>query len=195
MRGVPRRSRRDSARRASRISSAATAEPGLTSADVEKAIHAAMADMPQPEAGLSKSEVEEIVKAAVAAIPQPEPGLTSADAERIARGIVSSIPPKSAPAEFFVQNAIIRYDAQRLDATARPLQGGESIDGQWYVSSLTRTARHRTSRPSPPGAGPEGLGGNRRQRLRLRAGCCRQQRTASGCPTSTGTREHLRLHR
>ena len=42
-----------------------TAEPGLTSADVEKAIHAAMADMPQPEAGLSKSEVEEIVKAAV----------------------------------------------------------------------------------------------------------------------------------
>ena len=113
-----------------------TAEPGLTSADVEKAIHAAMADMPQPEAGLSKSEVEEIVKAAVAAIPQPEPGLTSADAERIARGIVSSIPPKSAPADytkFFVQNAIIRYDAQGLDATLAHYNRGESIDGQWYV--------------------------------------------------------------
>ena len=77
-----------------------TAEPGLTSADVEKAIHAAMADMPQPEAGLSKSEVEEIVKAAVAAIPQPEPGLTSAEAEQIARGVVASIPPKSAPADY-----------------------------------------------------------------------------------------------
>ena len=76
------------------------AEPGLTSADVEKAIHAAMADMPQPEAGLSKSEVEEIVKGAVAAMPQPDPGLTSAEAEQIARGVVASIPPKSAPADY-----------------------------------------------------------------------------------------------
>ena len=113
-----------------------TAEPGLTSADVEKAIHAAMADMPQPEAGLSKSEVEEIVKAAVAAIPQPEPGLTSADAERIARGIVSSIPPKSAPADytkFFVNNAISRYETQGLDATLAHYNREESVDGQWYV--------------------------------------------------------------
>ena len=113
-----------------------TAEPGLTSADVEKAIHAAMADMPQPEAGLSKSEVEEIVKAAVAAIPQPEPGLTSADAERIARGIVSSIPPKSAPADytkFFVDNAISRYETQGLDATLAHYNREESVDGQWYV--------------------------------------------------------------
>ena len=113
-----------------------TAEPGLTSADVEKAIHAAMADMPQPEAGLSKSEVEEIVKAAVAAIPQPEPGLTSADAERIARGIVSSIPPKSAPADytkFFVDNAISRYETQGIDATLAHYNREESVDGQWYV--------------------------------------------------------------
>ena len=113
-----------------------TAEPGLTSADVEKAIHAAMADMPQPEAGLSKREVEEIVKAAVAAIPQPEPGLTSADAERIARGIVSSIPPKSAPADytrFFVDNAVSRYETQGLDATLAYYNREESVDGQWYV--------------------------------------------------------------
>ena len=113
-----------------------TAEPGLTSADVEKAIHAAMADMPQPEAGLSKSEVEEIVKAAVAAIPQPEPGLTSADAERIARGIVSSIPPRSAPADytkFFVDNAISYYETQGLDATLAHYNREESVDGQWYV--------------------------------------------------------------
>ena len=113
-----------------------TAEPGLTSADVEKAIHAAMADMPQPEAGLSKSEVEEIVKAAVAAIPQPEPGLTSAEAERIARGIVSSIPPKSAPADytkFFVDNAISYYETQGLDATLAYYNREESVDGQWYV--------------------------------------------------------------
>ena len=113
-----------------------TAEPGLTSADVEKAIHAAMADMPQPEAGLSKSEVEEIVKAAVAAIPQPEPGLTSAEAEQIARGVVASIPPKSAPAEytrFFVNNAISRYETQGLDATLAYYNREESVDGQWYV--------------------------------------------------------------
>ena len=113
-----------------------TAEPGLTSADVEQAIQAALADMPQPEAGLSKSEVEEIVKAAVAAIPQPEPGLTSADAERIARGIVSSIPPKSAPADytkFFVDNAISRYETQGIDATLAHYNREESVDGQWYV--------------------------------------------------------------
>ena len=113
-----------------------TAEPGLTSADVEKAIHAAMADMPQPEAGLSKSEVEEIVKAAVAAIPQPEPGLTSAEAEQIARGVVASIPHKSAPADytrFFVNNAINRYETQGLDATLDYYNREESVDGQWYV--------------------------------------------------------------
>ena len=113
-----------------------TAEPGLTSADVEKAIHAAMADMPQPEEGLSKSEVEEIVKAAVAAIPQPEPGLTSAEAEQIARGVVASIPPRSAPAEytrFFVNNAISRYETQGIDATLAHYNREESVDGQWYV--------------------------------------------------------------
>ena len=113
-----------------------TAEPGLTSADVEKAIHAAMADMPQPEAGLSKSEVEEIVKAAVVAIPRPEPGLTSAEAEQIARGVVASIPPKSAPADytkFFVDNAISRYETQGIDATLAHYNREESVDGQWYV--------------------------------------------------------------
>ena len=117
------------------------AEPGLTSADVEKAIHAAMADMPQPEAGLSKSEVEEIVKAAVAAMPQPDPGLTSAEAEQIARGVVASIPPRSSPIEytkFFVEKAISRYKSQGLDATLAYYNRPESIDGQWYVFISTR---------------------------------------------------------
>ena len=118
------------------------AEPGLTSADVEKAIHAAMADMPQPEAGLSKSEVEEIVKAAVAAMPQPDPGLTSAEAEEIARGVVASIPPRSSPIEytkFFVEKAISRYKSQGLDATLAYYNRPESIDGQWYVFIIDET--------------------------------------------------------
>ena len=118
------------------------AEPGLTSADVEKAIHAAMADMPQPEAGLSKSEVEEIVKAAVAAMPQPDPGLTSAQAEQIARGVVASIPPRSSPIEytkFFVEKAISRYKSQGLDATLAYYNRPESIDGQWYVFIIDET--------------------------------------------------------
>ena len=113
-----------------------TAEPGLTSADVEKAIHAAVADMPQPEAGLSKSEVERIVEAAIASIPDPKSGLTSAEAEKIARGVVASIPPKSSPAEytgFFVDNAISRYETQGLDATLAYYNREESIDDQWYV--------------------------------------------------------------
>ena len=150
------------------------AEPGLTSADVEKAIHAAMADMPQPEAGLSKSEVEEIVKAAVAAMPQPDPGLTSAEAEQIARGVVASIPPRSSPIEytkFFVEKAISRYKSQGLDATLAYYNRPESIDGQWYVFIIDETdlvIGHPDA--SAPGAGREGLGGHRRQRLQLRAG-------------------------
>ena len=118
-------------------------EPGLTSADVERAIRAAMTDMPQPESGVSQQDVERIVEAAIAsvptsqpgltstqvedairaalaAMPQPESGLTPAEAEQIARGVVASIPPKSAPAEytgFFVQSAISRYETQGLDAT------------------------------------------------------------------------------
>ena len=113
-----------------------TAEPGLTSADVEKAIHAAMADMPQPEPGLSQEEVERIVEAAIASIPDPKSGLTSDEAEKIARGVVASIPPKSSPAEytgFFVDNAISRYETQGLDATLAYYNREESIDGQWYV--------------------------------------------------------------
>ena len=112
------------------------AAPGLTSADVEEAIRAALADMPQPESGLSEEEVERIVEAAIASIPEPRTGLTSAEAERIARGVVASIPPRSAPIEytkFFVDKAISRYDTQGLDATLAYYNREESIEGQWYV--------------------------------------------------------------
>ena len=86
---------------------------GLTAADVEEAIHRAMAEMPQPEAGI-----------------------TAAEAERIARGVFASIPPKSAPADytkFFVNNAISRYETLGLDATLAYYSRPESIDGQWYL--------------------------------------------------------------
>ena len=112
------------------------AEPGVTSADMDRAIRAALADMPQPESGLSRSEVEAIVKAALADIPQPKPGLSSAEIERIARGVVASIPPRSAPAaytKFFVNNAISRYETQGLDATLAYYNRVESVEGQWYV--------------------------------------------------------------
>ncbi len=91
------------------------------------------------DAGPSRAEVEEIVderiRTAIADVPQSQPPLTSAGVEEIARGIVASIPPRSAPSDytkFFVQNAIIRYDAQGLDATLAHYNRGESIDGQWY---------------------------------------------------------------
>ena len=134
-------------------------KPGLTSADVQDAIRAAMADMPQPESGLSQEEVERIVESALASIPtsqpgltsadleeairaamaempQPEPGLAAAEAERIARSVVASIPPRSSPSEytkFFVEKAISRYETQGLDATLAYYNRPESIDGQWYV--------------------------------------------------------------
>ena len=134
-----------------------TAEPGLTSADMEEAIRAALADIPQPESGLSQKEVERKVEGAIALIPTAQPGLTSADveqairaalatmpqpglisaeAERIARGVVASIPPKSAPAaytRFFVENAIGRYETQGPATTLAYYNREESIDGQSYA--------------------------------------------------------------
>ena len=115
-----------------------TAEPSLTSADVEEAIRRALEGMSQLDSGLSRSEVEEIVKAVLKDLPQPEPqsGLTSAEAKKIARGVVASIPPKSAPADytkFFVNNAISRYETQGLDATLAYYNREQSVDGQWYV--------------------------------------------------------------
>ena len=95
-----------------------------------------MAEALQPEPGLTVAEVEAMIEAALAAVPEPEPGITAAEAERIARGAVASIPPKSAPADytrFFVQNAIARYQTQGLDATLAHYNRADSIDGQWYV--------------------------------------------------------------
>ena len=111
-------------------------EPGLTAADVETAIQAALADTPATESRLTTEDVEGIIQARMNEMPQPEPGLTSADAEEIARGVVAQIPPKSAPAEytrFFVQNAISRYETLGLDATLAHYNRPGSVDGQWYV--------------------------------------------------------------
>ena len=111
-------------------------EPGLTSADVEEALRSAIAEMPQSVEGLTKAEVEQIVQTAIASIPEPRTGLTPAEAERIARGVVVSIPPRSAPIEytkFLVENAISRYETQGVDATLAYYNRPESIDGQWYV--------------------------------------------------------------
>ena len=111
-------------------------EPGLTAADVETAIQAALADTPATESRLTTEDVEGIIQARMNEMPQPEPGLTSADAEEIARGVVAQIPPRSAPAEytrFFVQNAISRYETLGLDATLAHYNRPGSVDGQWYV--------------------------------------------------------------
>ena len=91
------------------------------------------------DTGLSRAEVEEIVRDELADMPAPPAagsGVTAEQAERIARGVVASIPPRSAPAEytqFFVDNAISRYETQGLDATLAYHNREESIDGQWYV--------------------------------------------------------------
>ena len=128
--------------------------PGLTAAQVEDSVRAAMAAAPQPdpglsraeveemieaarpEPGLSRAEVEEMVEAAVAASPAPQPGLTATEAEGIARAVVASIPPKTTPAEytqFFVDNAVSRYQTQGLEATLDFYSSQASVDGQWYV--------------------------------------------------------------
>ena len=111
----------------------------LSRPEVEEIVREELADAPappQPEPGLTSADVEDSIRAALAAMPRLEPGLTAAEAERIARSVVASIPPTSAPVDytkFFVNNAISRYETQGLDATLAYYNRPESIDGQWYV--------------------------------------------------------------
>ncbi len=61
----------------------------------------------------------------------------------------AAAPPKWEPAEYtqyFVKEAISRYDAEGLDATIAYYNTEESVDGQWYVfiidASTGRTISH-----------------------------------------------------
>ena len=59
-----------------------------------------------------------------------------ANAEAEDLSAAAATPSKSAPAEYtqyFVDNAIARYESQGLDATLAHYNSEESIDGQWYV--------------------------------------------------------------
>ena len=71
----------------------------------------------------------------------------------------------------FVEQATNLYNALGLEETLAYHNRPESIDGQWYVFVIDENDLvSRPSRRQPPGAGREGLGGGRRQRLQLRAG-------------------------
>ena len=102
------------------------------------------------DAGLTRAEVEEIVRAEMAALPDEaqsasndgsaamptQQGLTRAEVEEIVRVAIASVPSKSTPAEYtqyFVDNAVARYESQGLDATLAHYNSPQSIDGQWYV--------------------------------------------------------------
>ena len=91
---------------------------------------------PDPAAGMTRAEVEQLIQAAVADLPQPAPGLTAEEARRVAQYAAAAIPPKTLPAEytrFFVQSAIGRYETLGLDATLAHYNRPGSVDGQWYV--------------------------------------------------------------
>ncbi len=114
-------------------------EPTLTRADMEQAIRDAMAGMEEPDPALTRADVEQIARAVIPVMPPPippEPRLSAAEVEEIARGVVASIPYRSNPAaytKFFVDSAIARYEADGLDDTLAYYNSDESLDGQWYV--------------------------------------------------------------
>ena len=117
-------------------SAPAPAEPSLTRAELEEAIQAAIAAMPQPQPSLTSAEVEELIQAAIADLPKPDRGLTADEAVRLARYALATLSPKTSPAEytkFFVNNAISRYEAEGREATLANYNQVESIDDQWYV--------------------------------------------------------------
>lgn len=115
-------------------------DAGLSRAEVKEIVReelaAARVQAQQEEPTLTSDDGDEAIHAAVADKPQPQPGLTSVEAEHIARSVIASIPPRSAPAEytkFLVNNAISLYETQGLEATLAFYNREESIDGQWYV--------------------------------------------------------------
>ena len=67
-------------------------EPGLTSADVEEAIRATLAEMPQPESGMLPAEVGQMVKTATASTPTPQPGFTTAQMVGAIRTALAAMP-------------------------------------------------------------------------------------------------------
>ncbi len=109
---------------------------GIVEADVQTAVQAAIADLPEPEPGLTRDDVAEIVEEAIASIPAPEPGLTAAEVEQIARSVSIARPPRADAGEFtqfFVDSAIAKYEAEGPEATLDYYNSLESVDGQWYV--------------------------------------------------------------
>ena len=117
-------------------SAPAPAQPSLTRADVEEAIQAAIAVMPQPDPSLTSADVEELIRAAIANLPKPDVGITTEEARRLAQYAVAAVPPKTSPAEytkFFVSNAISRYETEGREATLDRYNWVESIDDQWYA--------------------------------------------------------------
>ena len=84
------------------------------------------------EAGLTRADVEQIVQAAIADIPAPEPAAVMKPEETK----LEVAPPKSTPdkyTQYLVKNAINRYTSDGLDDTVAYYNTPESIDGQWYV--------------------------------------------------------------
>ncbi|MDE2753244.1 MAG: hypothetical protein OXI83_11770, partial [Gemmatimonadota bacterium] len=105
--------------------------PGLTSGDVQEAIDAAVADLPEP--GPSLAEIEQMVRSAVEALVEP-PGTGTGGGDDV--GDEMSAPSKSDPAAYtrlVVDQAIARYEAEGLEAALAHYNSPASIDDQWYV--------------------------------------------------------------
>ena len=104
-------------------SAPAPAQAGLTRAEAEEAIQAAIAGMPAPEASLTEAEVEATIQAAMAAMSQPEPGLTAADVEAARRAAIAVMPQPepglaSAKVEELIQAAIADLPKPEAGLTA-----------------------------------------------------------------------------
>ena len=117
-------------------------EPELTAADVEEAIRAAMADIPQQEPGVTRNEVEGIVKAAIDAISTPQPGLTSADVEEAFRAAIAEMPQ---PESGLSKEEVERIVESAIAAIPTPQPGLTSAQ----VEDAIRTALADMPQPGP----------------------------------------------
>ena len=146
------------------------AEPGLTAAEVEAAVREAISVMVQPAPGLSEAQVEEMVQAAVASIPEPQPGITAAEVEAaVLAAVAAMVQPapglSEAQVEEMVQAAIASIPEPQSGVTAAevedairtavlampaPEQGLSAED----VERIVQAALDRREAATPAPAGP-----------------------------------------
>ena len=137
------------------ISAALAAQPGLSRSEAEAIAQAAVASLPQPQPGMSRSEAEAMVQAAVAALPEPQPGISRSEVEAMIQAAVAALPEPSAglsadDAERIARNAVASIPPRSAPADYTRYFVGNAIS-RYEAEGLEATLAHYNSPRSVDG--------------------------------------------